>query len=83
MAAATVGHFSKVCSKPLEVTDLNVAPMTSVRVADVAGGTSLLHLRLDRDVFDWFKAGVEGHRTRMNAVPSADPRRSAETPEIP
>ena len=25
-------------------------------------------LRIDRDVFDWFKAQGEGHLTRMNAV---------------
>ena len=27
-----------------------------------------VHLRLDSDVFDWFKAQGPGHLTRMNAV---------------
>jgi uncharacterized protein (DUF4415 family) len=27
-----------------------------------------VHLRLDKDVFDWFKAQGKGHLSRMNAV---------------
>ena len=27
-----------------------------------------VHLRLDQDVLDWFRAGGKGHLTRMNAV---------------
>lgn len=27
-----------------------------------------VHLRIDSDVFDWFKAQGKGHLTRMNAV---------------
>lgn len=27
-----------------------------------------VHLRIDADVFDWFKAQGRGHLTRMNAV---------------
>ena len=37
------------------------------RVVMPAGKTSV-HLRLDSDVFDWFKRQGEGHLTRMNAV---------------
>lgn len=31
-------------------------------------GKTSVHLRLDSDVFDWFKKQGEGHLTRMNAV---------------
>jgi len=37
------------------------------RVVTPPGKTSV-HLRLDSDIFDWFKAGGKGHLTRMNAV---------------
>ena len=39
----------------------------SARVVMPNGKTSI-HLRLDNDVVDWFKAGGKGHLTRMNAV---------------
>lgn len=39
----------------------------SARVVMPAGKTSV-HLRLDRDVVEWFKARGKGHLTRMNAV---------------
>jgi uncharacterized protein (DUF4415 family) len=32
-----------------------------------AGKTSV-HLRLDRDIVEWFKGRGKGHLTRMNAV---------------
>ena len=31
-------------------------------------GKRSVHLRLDAEVFDWFKAQGKGHLTRMNAV---------------
>jgi uncharacterized protein (DUF4415 family) len=31
-------------------------------------GKTSVHLRVDSDVFDWFKKQGEGHLTRMNAV---------------
>jgi uncharacterized protein (DUF4415 family) len=37
------------------------------RVVMPRGKTSV-HLRIDSDVFDWFKKQGEGHLTRMNAV---------------
>jgi len=37
------------------------------RVVMPSGKTSV-HLRVDSDVFDWFKKRGEGHLTRMNAV---------------
>lgn len=40
---------------------------SSARVVMPAGKTSV-HLRLDSDVVDWFKANGKGHLTRMNAV---------------
>jgi len=39
----------------------------SARVVMPTGKTSV-HLRLDSDVVDWFKARGKGHLTRMNAV---------------
>ena len=39
----------------------------SARVVMPAGKTSV-HLRLDRDVVEWFRARGKGHLTRMNAV---------------
>jgi len=40
---------------------------SSARVVMPSGKTSV-HLRLDRDVVEWFKADGKGHLTRMNAV---------------
>jgi len=37
------------------------------RVVMPRGKTSV-HLRIDSDVFEWFKKQGEGHLTRMNAV---------------
>jgi uncharacterized protein (DUF4415 family) len=37
------------------------------RVVMPSGKTSV-HLRVDSDVFEWFKRQGEGHLTRMNAV---------------
>jgi uncharacterized protein (DUF4415 family) len=39
----------------------------SARVVIPRGKTSV-HLRLDRDIVDWFRARGKGHLTRMNAV---------------
>jgi len=39
----------------------------SARVVMPPGKTSV-HLRLDSDVVEWFRAGGKGHLTRMNAV---------------
>ena len=39
----------------------------SARVVIPPGKTSV-HLRLDRDVVEWFRARGKGHLTRMNAV---------------
>jgi uncharacterized protein (DUF4415 family) len=39
----------------------------SARVVMPSGKTSV-HLRLDSDVVEWFKAHGKGHLTRMNAV---------------
>jgi uncharacterized protein (DUF4415 family) len=37
------------------------------RIVMPSGKTSV-HLRIDSDVFEWFKRQGEGHPTRMNAV---------------
>ena len=34
----------------------------------VPPGKQSVHLRVDRDVLDWFRAQGRGHLTRMNAV---------------
>jgi len=39
----------------------------SARVVMPSGKTSV-HIRLDSDVVEWFKANGKGHLTRMNAV---------------
>lgn len=39
----------------------------SARVVVPPGKTSV-HLRLDKDVVEWFRARGKGHLTRMNAV---------------
>ena len=39
----------------------------SARVVMPSGKTSV-HLRLDRDVVEWFRTRGKGHLTRMNAV---------------
>ena len=31
-------------------------------------GKTPVHLRIDTDIFDWFKSQGDGHLTRMNAV---------------
>ena len=39
----------------------------SARVV-MPGAKTSVHLRLDRDVVEWFRADGKGHLTRMNAV---------------
>ncbi len=50
-----------------EAESLGADFWSSARVVMPAGKTSV-HLRLDSDVVDWFKANGKGHLTRMNAV---------------
>ena len=50
-----------------ETESLGAEFWKSARVVIPAGKTSV-HLRLDSDVVDWFKARGKGHLTRMNAV---------------
>ena len=50
-----------------EAESLGAEFWSSARVVMPAGRTSV-HLRLDSDVVDWFKANGKGHLTRMNAV---------------
>ena len=40
----------------------------NARVVIPAGSKTSVHLRIDTDVLDWFKAQGRGHLTRMNAV---------------
>lgn len=50
-----------------EAESLGAEFWRSARVAMPAGKTSV-HLRVDSDVLDWFRANGKGHLTRMNAV---------------
>jgi uncharacterized protein (DUF4415 family) len=50
-----------------EAESLGVDFWSSARVVMPRGKVSV-HLRLDSDVVEWFKANGKGHLTRMNAV---------------
>ena len=50
-----------------EAESLGADFWSSAHVVMPEGKTSV-HLRLDRDVVEWFKAHGKGHLTRMNAV---------------
>ena len=50
-----------------EAESLGEAFWREARVVMPRGKTSV-HLRLDSDIVDWFKAQGKGHLTRMNAV---------------
>jgi uncharacterized protein (DUF4415 family) len=50
-----------------EAESLGAEFWKSARVLMPAGKTSV-HLRLDSDVVEWFRARGKGHLTRMNAV---------------
>jgi len=50
-----------------EAESLGAEFWRSARVVMPAGKTSV-HLRLDNDVVEWFRARGKGHLTRMNAV---------------
>ena len=50
-----------------EAESLGAEFWKSARVVTPAGKTSV-HLRLDSDVVEWFRARGKGHLTRMNAV---------------
>jgi uncharacterized protein (DUF4415 family) len=50
-----------------EAEPIDEAFWKRARVVMPSGKISV-HLRIDRDVFEWFKAQGEGHLTRMNAV---------------
>ena len=53
-----------------EAESLGAEFWKSARLAMPAGKTSV-HLRLDSDVVEWFRAHGKGHLTSMNAVPRA------------
>jgi uncharacterized protein (DUF4415 family) len=50
-----------------EAESLGAEFWSKARVVMPRGKTSL-HLRLDSDVVEWFRANGKGHLTRMNAV---------------
>jgi uncharacterized protein (DUF4415 family) len=50
-----------------EAESLGAEFWRSARVVVPQGKTSV-HLRLDNDVVEWFRASGKGHLTRMNAV---------------
>lgn len=58
---------SKTRSNAAEAAPVGEDFWKRARVVVPRGKTSV-HLRIDSDVFDWFKRQGEGHLTRMNAV---------------
>ena len=50
-----------------EAESLGAEFWKSARVVVPKGKTSV-HLRLDNEVVEWFRASGKGHQTRMNAV---------------
>lgn len=61
------GGFDKTRANAPRAVPLGADFWKSARVVVPPGKTSV-HLRLDRDVVEWFKAPGKGHLTRMNAV---------------
>jgi uncharacterized protein (DUF4415 family) len=58
---------SKTHADAPEATPVGSDFWKRARVVMPRGKTSV-HLRVDSDVFDWFKKQGQGHLTRMNAV---------------
>ena len=58
---------SKTRTSPPEAAPVGEDFWKRARVVMPRGKTSV-HLRIDNDVFEWFKSQGEGHLTRMNAV---------------
>ena len=50
------------------VLSLDAEFWDNARVVMPPRGKSSIHLRVDSDVLEWFKAQGRGHLTRMNAV---------------
>ncbi len=57
----------KTSPDALEAESLGANFWMGARVV-MPGGKTSVHLRLDSDVVEWFKANGKGHLTRMNAV---------------
>jgi uncharacterized protein (DUF4415 family) len=57
----------KTSANAPEAESLGADFWASARVVVPSGKTSV-HLRLDNDILEWFKAHGRGHLTRMNAV---------------
>ena len=58
---------NKTSANAPEAESLGAEFWKSARVVVPQGKTSV-HLRLDSDVVEWFRAKGKGHLTRMNAV---------------
>ena len=65
-AMREVGEDQTSADAP-EAESLGAEFWRSARVVMPAGKTSV-HLRLDNEVVEWFRARGKGHLTRMNAV---------------
>jgi uncharacterized protein (DUF4415 family) len=61
------GGVDKTSAKAPEAESLGAEFWSKARVVMPRGKTSV-HLRLDRDVVEWFRANGKGHLMRMNAV---------------
>ncbi|MGA9070399.1 MAG: BrnA antitoxin family protein [Terracidiphilus sp.] len=65
-AMRQAGEDQTITDAP-EAESLGAEFWRSAKVVMPVGKTSV-HLRLDSDVVDWFRARGKGHQTRMNAV---------------
>jgi len=54
--------------KDTPVIEPNAAFWENARIVLPPPGKASVHLRVDSDVLEWFKAQGKGHLTRMNAV---------------
>lgn len=50
------------------IREIDEAFWQAAEVALPPAGKASIHLRLDRDVLDWFRQQGKGHLSRMNAV---------------
>jgi len=64
-----------------EAESLGADFWSTARVVMPSGKTSV-HLRLDSDIVEWFKANGKGHLTRMNAVLRAYVDAHQQTPSL-
>jgi uncharacterized protein (DUF4415 family) len=65
-----MGELGDYVATPADAPSIepDAAFWESARMVMPPPGKASVHLRVDSDVLEWFKAQGEGHLTRMNAV---------------